>query len=108
MFAELSLVLSLVCTASRPSCDTCPIADECAWLKNGSPQSPRPHRTQRWHGTDRQCRGAILQMLRDNESVDAKQLSRVWEDEEQFAKCLDALQTEKFVARTKNRWHLAD
>ncbi|MEY4323660.1 MAG: hypothetical protein RL410_1441 [Actinomycetota bacterium] len=98
---------ALICTAARPACHACPVADECAWLQSGSPQSPRPHRTQTWHGTDRQCRGAILQMLRDNESVDNKQLASVWQDKDQFEKCRDSLQAEKFITRTKNRWHLA-
>ncbi|MEY4347990.1 MAG: hypothetical protein RIS43_409 [Actinomycetota bacterium] len=99
---------ALICIAARPACDECPVAKECAWLKLGSPQSPRPHRTQSWHGTDRQCRGAILQMLRDNEHVTLKELQQVWSDKEQFKKCLASLEAENFIARTKNSWHLAD
>ena len=98
---------AVICTASRPHCDTCPVAEMCAWNLAGKPQTPRPHRTQAWHGTDRQCRGAIIQMLRENETVSGAELARVWDDSDQYKKCLNALKSEGFVAMTNRRWHLA-
>lgn len=57
---------ALVCTARSPRCAACPVADLCAWRAAGSP--PDAHadrrRTQSWHGTDRQCRGRIMAVLR--------------------------------------------
>ncbi|MFP3714130.1 A/G-specific adenine glycosylase [Puerhibacterium sp. TATVAM-FAB25] len=57
---------ALVCTARAPRCAACPVADLCAWRAAGSP--PDAHagrrRTQSWHGTDRQCRGRIMAVLR--------------------------------------------
>ena len=70
---------ALVCTARSPRCPACPVADLCAWRAAGSP--PDAHagrrRTQAWHGTDRQCRGRIMAVLRgtagsvDREAMDA-------------------------------------
>lgn len=98
---------AVVCTVTSPQCDSCPIADLCAWRGSGYPQSPRPHRTQAWHGTDRQCRGAIVQMLREShQPVANAQLRTVWHDDEQFKKCLLALRAEGLVVRTQKGWTL--
>lgn len=57
---------ALICTARAPACESCPVADRCAWLRAGRPAYDGPiRRAQRWEGTDRQLRGAILQALRD-------------------------------------------
>ncbi len=57
---------AVVCTARRPRCDLCPVGDVCAWVRAGRPEYDGPRRRgQRWHGTDRQVRGALLQTLRD-------------------------------------------
>jgi A/G-specific adenine glycosylase len=39
--------------------------DLCAWQRAGRPAYDGPaRRGQAWHGTDRQCRGALLAVLR--------------------------------------------
>lgn len=56
---------ALVCTASSPTCDACPLLDACAWVAAGSPVDPTVvRRGQAWAGTDRQLRGAIMRALR--------------------------------------------
>ncbi|WP_245885860.1 A/G-specific adenine glycosylase [Xylanimonas oleitrophica] len=61
---------ALVCTARSPHCLTdpgaCPVADLCAWRAAGYPADEHAHRrrAQSWHGTDRQCRGRIMAVLR--------------------------------------------
>lgn len=56
---------ALVCTSRNPRCDECPLLDQCAWVDAGKPASPeRKPKTQAWHGTDRQLRGAIMGLLR--------------------------------------------
>lgn len=56
---------ALVCTASSPTCDACPLLDTCAWVAAGSPVDPTVvRRGQAWAGTDRQLRGAIMRALR--------------------------------------------
>lgn len=57
---------ALVCTAQSPACGRCPVADQCAWLAAGRPAwDGPPRRGQTYAGTDRQCRGVLLSVLRD-------------------------------------------
>jgi A/G-specific adenine glycosylase len=57
---------ALVCTAARPRCGACPVAPDCAWLAAGQPPEAARRRAQRYDGTDRQCRGRLLAVLRDS------------------------------------------
>ena len=57
---------ALVCTAARPRCGACPVARDCAWLAAGQPPEAASRRAQRYDGTDRQCRGRLLAVLRDS------------------------------------------
>lgn len=91
---------ALLCTARSPACDTCPINDRCAWLLAGSPAYTGPaHKGQTWHGTDRQCRGKILQALRDHDRWLAHdEFAEVWPDNsEQRERCLAALVREGLI-----------
>ena len=108
LWAASSMELgATICTASSPRCDECPLMELCSWNLSGRPQSPRPHRTQSWHGTDRQCRGVILQALRESNSpVPNADLRALWTDDEQFKRCLLALREEDFVVRTQKGWTL--
>ncbi len=55
-----------VCTARSPRCGLCPL-DQCAWRQAGYPPSTDPpRRVQTYAGTDRQVRGRLLDVLRDN------------------------------------------
>ena len=59
---------ALVCTAASPRCAECPVARHCAWLAAGRPPEGAElarRRAQRYDGTDRQCRGRLLAVLRD-------------------------------------------
>ncbi len=89
---------ALVCTARAPRCADCPLAARCAWRLAGSPAyQGRPRPVQRWHGTDRQVRGRLLQALRDAEQpLGAADLERACpadalRDPHQRARCLDSL-----------------
>lgn len=84
---------ALVCTARAPRCDVCPVADRCRWLALGRPDHDGPpRRGQAWAGTDRQCRGRLLAVLRDaTDPVPKAALDAVWEDGAQRERCLDAL-----------------
>jgi A/G-specific adenine glycosylase len=92
---------ALVCTASAPRCPTCPVADLCRWRRSGAPpyEGP-PRRTQRWHGTDRQCRGRLLTVLRDTAgSVPRSALEAAWPDPVQRDRALDGLVADGLVER---------
>ncbi len=59
---------ALVCRARAPECGVCPLADVCSWVAAGSPPDDGPpRRGQAWHGTDRQVRGALVQVLRESD-----------------------------------------
>ena len=58
---------ALVCTAARPRCAACPLARDCSWLRAGRPAAAMRPVGQRYEGTDRQCRGRLLAVLRDAE-----------------------------------------
>jgi A/G-specific adenine glycosylase len=90
---------ALVCTARAPRCDDCPLAAVCAWRLAGSPaHDGPPRRGQAWQGTDRQCRGRMVQLLRDSsEPVAGNRLRAVWPEEAQRDRCLDALVAEGLV-----------
>ncbi|MFS0883894.1 A/G-specific adenine glycosylase [Aeromicrobium sp. 179-A 4D2 NHS] len=84
---------ALVCTARSPRCDACPVADLCAWRAAGYPEHDGPaRRGQAWDGTDRQCRGRLMAVLRDASDPVAKaDLDAAWPDAVQRERCLDSL-----------------
>ena len=79
---------ALICTAKRPLCGRCPVADHCSWRSLDYPASERVKRTQTWHGTDRQCRGTIVQALRENSTLTKKQIHLLWDVPSQVEKAL--------------------
>lgn len=84
---------ALVCTAARPRCGSCPVADLCAWRSAGHPPyDGPPRRGQAYAGTDRQCRGRLLAVLRDvHEPVHVSRLEAAWTPAEQRDRCLRSL-----------------
>jgi A/G-specific adenine glycosylase len=92
---------ALVCSAARPRCTACPVARDCAWLAAGRPAEPAAgagRRAQRYDGTDRQCRGRLLAVLRDSRApaTDAD-FGAVWADRAQLARALDGLVADGLV-----------
>ncbi|MFC4783151.1 A/G-specific adenine glycosylase [Nocardioides sp. MAHUQ-72] len=93
---------ALVCTATNPRCGACPVADLCAWRAAGHPAYDGPPRkVQAWAGTDRQCRGRLLAVLREAEGEVAQaRLDAAWSEELQRARCLAGLVEDGLVVRT--------
>jgi len=93
---------ALVCSATNPRCGACPVADLCAWRAAGHPAYDGPPRkVQTWAGTDRQCRGRLLAVLRDAEGeVTQARLDAAWSEELQRARCLASLVEDGLVVRT--------
>jgi A/G-specific adenine glycosylase len=92
---------ALVCTASSPRCLECPVADLCRWNLAGRPShAGPPRRTQRYAGTDRQCRGRLLEVLRSSSgAVHRSSLDAAWVPEAQRQRCLDALVEDGLAVR---------
>ena len=90
-----------VCVAASPRCADCPVADLCAWRAAGYPAYDGPaRRGQAYDGTDRQCRGRLLGVLRDSDGpVHHSRLEAVWAVDEQRDRCLQWLVDDGLVAR---------
>ncbi|MET8332928.1 A/G-specific adenine glycosylase [Streptosporangium canum] len=84
---------ALVCTARAPRCADCPIVDLCAWRLAGKPAYDGPARKgQTYAGTDRQCRGRLLSVLRQAHGpVPKDALDVVWDIAPQRERALDGL-----------------
>jgi len=94
---------ALVCTATKPRCDACPVADLCAWRSAGyPPYDGPPRRGQTYAGTDRQCRGRLLAVLRDaHEPVHASRLEASWSPADQRDRCLRSLLDDGLVTEVE-------
>ncbi|MEV5569586.1 A/G-specific adenine glycosylase [Spirillospora sp. NPDC052269] len=90
---------ALVCTARSPRCVDCPVLSQCEWQARGRPAyDGPPRRGQSYAGTDRQCRGRLLAVLRDaHEPVGKPALDVVWSDAVQRERALDGLISDGLV-----------
>lgn len=83
---------ALVCTASGPRCAGCPVRAGCAWHRAGCPVTSVRRTGQRFDGTDRQCRGRLLAVLREaGEPVPTARFDSVWGDAQQRSRALASL-----------------
>ena len=94
---------ALICTAKNPKCGQCPLADQCTWRSLDYPLSDQPKRTQSWHGTDRQCRGVIVQALRENPALSKKEIMQLWDVPSQVEKALLTLLEDGLVVAQKGQ-----
>lgn len=95
---------ALICTATSPRCEQCPVIDDCAWYRAGRPEhSGPPRRTQRFVGTDRQARGRLLEALRTSPAgVQVDLLLACWpSDPGQARRALDGLLTDGLAHRSE-------
>lgn len=96
---------AIVCTARAPRCADCPVRQHCAWVRAGRPASAHRPRTQAYEGTDRQCRGAILAVLREVDvPVHTDRLQAAWPADravgpDQFDRALASLAADGLVSR---------
>jgi len=94
---------ALICTAKNPKCGQCPLADQCMWRSLDYPLSDQPKRTQSWHGTDRQCRGVIVQALRENPALSKKEIMQLWDVPSQVEKALLTLLEDGLLVEQKGQ-----
>jgi A/G-specific adenine glycosylase len=94
---------ALICTAKNPKCGQCPLADQCIWRSLDYPLSDQPKRTQSWHGTDRQCRGVIVQALRENPALTKKEIMQLWDVPSQVEKALLTLLEDGLLVEQKGQ-----
>lgn len=101
---------ALVCTAKKPLCDACPLADLCAWALDGWPQNvplKRRPRQARFEGSDRQVRGMMMALLREEGTASTETLLGVIHDAVQAKRALDSLASDGLVSSVSpGRWGL--
>jgi A/G-specific adenine glycosylase len=85
---------ALICTASNPRCEVCPIAEQCRWLALGRPDTGDSRRRQAaYEGSDRQACGAVLRALRHapHNSVPLDDVVPDWPDAAQRERAIATL-----------------
>ena len=98
---------AVICTSQSPKCGACPVASVCTWRSLDYPKSDIVKRRQSWHGTDRQCRGTIVQALRENEVLTKSQITQLWDVPSQLEKALLTLLDDGLIeSRGKNKFSL--
>lgn len=98
---------ALICTATNPKCELCPINDACAWLAAGRPPADNPRKVQTYVGTDRHCRGHLLELARINpEGVVIEDALAAWPDRAQAERALASLAEDGLITVSGDRYTL--
>ncbi|MGN6721595.1 MAG: A/G-specific adenine glycosylase [Marmoricola sp.] len=99
---------ALICSATNPRCAYCPLLEICAWHRAGKPAyDGAPRKVQTYAGTDRQCRGRLLAVLRDAPgSVNAAALVKAWSLDDQRDRALESLLADGLVVAENGRYRL--
>jgi A/G-specific adenine glycosylase len=95
-----------LCRSANPRCAECPVPEACAWLRAGRPEPAVRRLGQSYAGTDRQCRGALLALLRGAPSAAHHDLLAAWADPEQAERALASLLADGLVRRTGEHFSL--
>jgi A/G-specific adenine glycosylase len=84
---------ALVCTSRSPRCEDCPLRSHgCRWWELGRPQDTgTPRRRQAFEGTDRQLRGKIMALLRQEPTSRSRIDALDPADPVRVQRCLDSL-----------------
>lgn len=120
MCAALMELGALVCTARSPRCEECPVSHMCRWVALGKPepseteQQQAKKRVQKFEGTDRQVRGRIMALLRNDGSkgpvastVPEADIVNLWEDKVQLRRCVDSLLADGLIQATESEGMVA-
>ena len=104
---------AMVCRASAPACEVCPLARNCAWLAAGRPESRSaiPQATVApFESTARFARGRIVAMLAEGSPLAADAVAARLPEEHRAAcgRYLEALARDGIVALREGRWGLAE
>jgi A/G-specific adenine glycosylase len=91
---------ALVCRARSPQCSECPLAAQCLWRQEGFPvdEAVVPKKQARFEGSDRQARGRLLAVLRDNhDAVGQSELLSAHQPQSQAMRALKSLLADRLV-----------
>jgi A/G-specific adenine glycosylase len=83
-----------------PACEACPLSAECAFVASGRmPAARRPGKSERFEGSFRQLRGAIVRVLRERPSASIDELSRlIAQPAARVVEAVDALDADGLVS----------
>ena len=102
---------ALICKARTPLCHECPLAPICLWRAHGYPQpeiSATEHKKKaQWQGSDRQCRGVIMNALRNAATVNKSELAKLWENQSQYEKAIASLLDDGLIEKRGSNFALA-
>jgi A/G-specific adenine glycosylase len=97
---------ALICTARSPKCGECPVKNSCQWRALEYPKSVAKSKPG-FTGSDRQCRGVVMNRLRENPSAGHRDLLALWHDKSQVELALKTLLADGLIETTgKNRYRL--
>ena len=99
---------ALICKARNPLCEECPLMNQCLWREIGYPEDEVNKKRVQWHGSDRQCRGAIMQALREKPAVTEAELMKIWSSRSQYEKALASLLDDGLIQKEGKRFSLAN
>ena len=99
---------ALICKARNPLCEECPLMNQCLWREIGYPEDEVNKKRVQWHGSDRQCRGAIMQALREKPAVTEAELKKIWSSRSQYEKALASLLDDGLIQKEGKRFNLAN
>ncbi|WP_111718295.1 A/G-specific adenine glycosylase [Homoserinimonas sp. OAct 916] len=92
---------AVVCRASSPRCEVCPIRAHCAWRGAGYPAFTGTRRAvqKKYAGSDRQVRGLILALLREEHAATGREsIDALWPDAAQLERALKGLLADGLAA----------
>lgn len=102
---------ALICKARNPICERCPLARICLWRALDYPETHNATESKQgaqWHGSDRQCRGVIMNALRESHQVTMAQLAKVWSDASQYERAIASLLDDGLIKKRGTYYSLAD
>ncbi|MDO4913273.1 MAG: A/G-specific adenine glycosylase [Bifidobacteriaceae bacterium] len=92
---------AVVCSASAPDCDHCPLRHICEFNLAGKPRLgvKRTRPRQHFKGTNRQVRGIVMQALRESDQgfVTREYLESLWKNTAQLHECIASLDEDGLV-----------
>jgi len=96
---------ALACRARSPLCSECPLASQCLWRQAGFPVDDAvvPKKQARFEGSDRQARGRLMAVLRENhDAVPQTELLAAHTPRAQALRALASLLTDGLVVEVEH------
>ncbi len=97
---------ALICTSRSPKCDQCFLAKDCAWRAAGYPEM-EIKRQAKFEGSDRQCRGVVMKVLKERDRATKTLLMKSWPHESQLEMALKTLIADGLIEATGKSFKLA-